>query len=40
VYDVGQGEGPNNANVNYHEIEPFLLSSNHDVNPPDDVDYV
>ena len=27
-------------NVSYHQIEPFLLSGTHDVNPPDDMDYV
>ena len=40
VYDVGQGQGLDDENVSYHEIEPFLLSGTHDVNPPDDVDYV
>ena len=40
MYDVGQGQGPDDDSVSYHEIEPFLLSGNHDVNPPDDVDYV
>jgi hypothetical protein len=35
VYDVGQGEGPNDASVNYHQIERLLLNSNHDLNPPD-----
>ena len=40
VYDVGQGQGLDDENVSYHEIEPFLLSDTHYVNPPDDVDYV
>jgi hypothetical protein len=40
VYDVGQGQGSNDASVNYHKIEPLLLSSNHDVNPPNDINYV
>ncbi|XP_059451109.1 uncharacterized protein LOC132181901 [Corylus avellana] len=41
VYDVGQGQRSDESSNNYHEIEPLLLSSNHDhVNAPDDVDYV
>ena len=40
MYDIGHGEGPNDAIINYHEIEPFLLSNNYDVNSSDDVDYV
>jgi hypothetical protein len=40
VYDVGQGQELDNDSVSYHEIESFLLSGNHDVNPLDDVDYI
>jgi hypothetical protein len=40
MYDVGQGQGLDDASVNYNEIEPLPLSSNYDVKPLDDIDYV
>ena len=32
VYDVGEGEGHDDACVNYHESEPVHLNVNADVN--------
>jgi hypothetical protein len=40
VYDVGQGQGVDDEQANYHESEPFQLDHNHHYDPhPDDIDY-
>jgi hypothetical protein len=39
VYDVGQGQGPDDDEPNYHESEPLLLDCNHHCNPHDDLEY-
>jgi hypothetical protein len=41
VYDVGQGQGPNDDQANYHESEPLQLDHNRHYDPQEeDVDYV
>jgi hypothetical protein len=40
VYNVGQGEGPHDAQANYHECEPLLFLSNTDHDPQDDFEHV
>jgi hypothetical protein len=40
VYDVGQGQGPNDDEANYHESEHLLLDRNHPYDPHDDLEYV
>jgi hypothetical protein len=40
VYDVGQGQGADDEQANYHESEPLQLDYNHHYDPhPDDIDY-
>jgi hypothetical protein len=40
VYDVGQGQGPDDDQANYHESEPLQLDHNHHYDPQEeDVDY-
>ena len=40
VYDVGQGQGPNDDELNYHESESFLIErADHHCNPQDDLKY-
>ena len=41
VYDVGQGQGHDNDQANYHESEPLQLDHNHHYDPQEeDVNYV
>jgi hypothetical protein len=41
VYDVGQGQGPDDDQANYHESEPLQLDHNHHYDPhEEDIDYV
>jgi hypothetical protein len=41
VYDVGQGQGPDDEQPNYHESEPLQLDHNHHYDPQEeDIDYV
>jgi hypothetical protein len=41
VYNVGQGQGPDNDQANYHENEPLQLDYNHHYDPhEEDIDYV
>jgi hypothetical protein len=41
VYDVGQGQGPDDEQPNYHESVPLQLDHNHHYDPQEeDVDYV
>jgi hypothetical protein len=40
MYDVGQGQWPNNDEPNYHESEPLLLEhADHHCDPRDDLEY-
>jgi hypothetical protein len=39
VYDVGQGQGSDDDERNYHESEPLLLDHNHHCHPQDDLEY-
>jgi hypothetical protein len=39
VYDVGEGEEPNDARATYHECKPLLLTSSNDHDPHDDFDH-
>jgi hypothetical protein len=40
MYNVGSGQGLDNAHVNYHEIDLLLLNSNYDLHPHDDLEYI
>ena len=41
VYDIGQGQGADDDQANYHKSEPLQLDHNHHYDPhPDDIDYV
>jgi hypothetical protein len=41
VYDVGQGQGPDDEQPNYYKSVPLQLDHNHHYDPQeDDVDYV
>ena len=40
MYDVSQGQGPNDDEANYHKSEPLLLDRNHHYDPHDDLKYV
>ena len=41
VHDVGQGQGHDDDQANYHESEPLQLDHNHHYDPQEeDVDYV
>jgi hypothetical protein len=39
VYDVGQGQGHDDDEPNYHESEPLLLDHNQHFDPHDDIEY-
>jgi hypothetical protein len=40
VYDVGQGQGDDDKQANYHESEPLQLDHNYHYDlHPDDIDY-
>jgi hypothetical protein len=41
VYNVGQGQGPNDEQPAYHKSVPIQLDHNHHYDPhEDDVDYI
>jgi hypothetical protein len=39
VYDVGQGQGPNDEQSNYHENVPLQLDHNHHYDPQEEEVY-
>jgi hypothetical protein len=40
VYDVGQGQGADDEQANYHESKPLQIDHNHHYDPhPDEIDY-
>jgi hypothetical protein len=39
AYNVGQGQGLNDDEPNYHKSEPLLLDRNHHYDPWDDLEY-
>jgi hypothetical protein len=39
VYDVGQGEGSNEAGITYHECEPLVLATTHLHDMNDEFEY-